>query len=158
MNQTFKYKFLISILSILVVSVISINTAFADPLPPPATGGSNPAPATGGSNPPANNGAGKIIKLDNPIKAKSIQDLLFSLVDFAIFLGSIVAVFMFMYIGFKFVAARGNESEIKSAKEWFTYAVIGTAILLSSKVIVEVMKNTLIDTGLVNKEVFTQIK
>lgn len=99
-----------------------------------------------------------IIKLDNPIKAKSIQDLLFSLVDFAIFLGSIVAVFMFMYIGFKFVAAQGNESEIKSAKEWFTYAVIGTAILLSSKVIVEVMKNTLIDTGLVNKEVFTQIK
>jgi hypothetical protein len=91
-----------------------------------------------------------VVKLDNPIKVNSINALLLSIVDLAIFLGSIVAVLMFVYIGFKFVMAQGNESELKEAKDWFMYAVIGTAILISSKVVVEVVQNTLKSTGLVN--------
>jgi len=91
-----------------------------------------------------------VVKLDNPIKVNSISALLLSLVDFAIFLGSIVAVLMFVYIGFKFVMAQGNQTALTEAKEWFMYAVIGTALLISSKVVVSVVQNTLKSTGLVN--------
>jgi len=97
-----------------------------------------------------------VIKLESPLKAKNLKELLFSLVDFGIFLGSIIAVFMFIWIGFKFVLARGNSSELSSAREWFLYAVIGTAILISSRVIVEVVKNTLISSGVANEEIWKQ--
>jgi hypothetical protein len=95
-----------------------------------------------------------VVKLDNPIKVNSISDLLLTLVDLAIYLGSIVAVLMFIYIGFKFVMAQGNDSAISEAKEWFMYAVIGTALLISSKVVVEVVKTTLISAGLVSEQQF----
>jgi len=94
----------------------------------------------------------KIVKLDNPIAAKNISELLLSLVSLAISLGSIVAVLMFIYIGFKFIMAQGSDSELKEAKQWFLYAVIGTALLVGSKVVVEVVKNTVLSTGLVNTE------
>lgn len=93
-----------------------------------------------------------VVKLDNPIKANSISELLLNLVDLAIYLGSIVAVLVFIYIGFKFVMAQGSDSELKDAKQWFMYAVIGTALLVSSKVVVVVVQNTLISAGLVNQQ------
>jgi len=98
----------------------------------------------------------KIVKLDNPIKANSIQKLLLDIVDLAIFLGTMVAVFVFVFIGFKLVMAQGNPKEIDSVKEWFKWAVIGTAILISSKVIVAVVANTLTSAGVVDKSVFNQ--
>ncbi len=98
------------------------------------------------------------IKLDNPIKANNIQQLLFQVVDIMIFIGAIVAVFAFIWIGFKLILAQGNESALKEAKEYFLAAVIGTAILIGSKVIVEVMKNTLVSAGVVDQSQFTQQK
>lgn len=94
--------------------------------------------------------------LQNPLKAKSVEDIVVTVVDLAIVIGVIFAVFMFIWIGFKFVMARGNESALKEAKEWFLYAVIGTAILISAKVIVEVVKNTFISAGVVKQELFNK--
>lgn len=93
-------------------------------------------------------------KLPNPIEANNIQTLLLTVVDIAIAIGSMIATVMFLWIGFKFVMARGNQSELKEAKEWFMYAVIGTAILISSKIIVEVIQTTLVNTGVVKESVF----
>ncbi len=94
------------------------------------------------------------VKLDNPLKADSIKLLLATIVEFAIVIGTIVAVLMFVWIGFKFIMARGNETEIKEAKSWFGYAVLGTAILISAQVILEVIKTTLVDSGLVKPGLF----
>jgi hypothetical protein len=91
--------------------------------------------------------------LKNPLQASSIEKLLFSFVDILIFIGVIVAVFVFIFIGFKLVMAQGNEDALKEAKQWFLYAVIGTAILIGSKMIVSVIENTLVSSGLVKKEV-----
>lgn len=138
------------IFSALIVVLVSFTGTFAFAEIPPSTGGPTEIPpSTGGptTNPPA-----KMIKLESPIKAKSLKDLLLSLVDLAIFIGSIVAVFTFIWVGFKLVMAQGNPGEIEKAKEWFTAAIIGTAILISSKVIVEVVRNTLTSSGLVNEQ------
>lgn len=92
--------------------------------------------------------------LQNPLKADNIEKFLLSMVDLAIFIGVILAVLMFIYIGFKFVLAQGDPKKLKDAKDWFLYAVIGTAVLISSKVIVEVIKTTFISAGVVNENYF----
>lgn len=118
----------------------------------PSLGGGSGAPSLGG-------GGGKVVpinKLSSPIQAQNIQDLLLKLVDLAIVLGAIAAAFVFLWIGFSLVMARGDPKAITAAKEYFFAAVVGTAILISSKVIVEVIKSTLVNTGVVNQELFNK--
>ncbi len=93
-------------------------------------------------------------KLENPLKAESIRDVIFLIVDLAIWLGTAFAILAIIFVGFKFIYAQGKPEEIKDAKMWFMYIIIGLAILISSKVIVVIIQNTLTDTGVVNRSVF----
>ena len=94
-------------------------------------------------------------KLQNPLKAESIQEIIFLAVDIAVYIGAAFAVLAIIFVGFKFVFAQGNETKLKEAKMWLLYIVIGLAILISAKVIVEIVKNTLVKSGVVDKSVFT---
>ena len=98
----------------------------------------------------------KFQPLENPLKVSSVEGLLFTIVDFAIFLGAIIAVLLFVFIGFKFVMAQGEPKALDDAKTWFKNAVIGTAILLGSKIIVEVIKNTVVSAGIVDQKAFNK--
>ncbi len=148
---------IIQLLTVLAFIFISAHFANAQTLPNAQVGGgSNPAvPAGGvggGSNPPSQQRV--IPTLQNPIKANSVEEVLYIIVDLAVFLGVIIAVLMFVYIGFKFIMAQGDSGALKDARQWFLYAVIGTAILISAKVIVEIIKNTAISAGVVNESLF----
>lgn len=107
--------------------------------------GNTPAPATPSKPIPF---------LSNPLKANNVEQALYLAVDIAIFLGTILAVLMFIWVGFKFVMAQGNDTKLSEAKKWFMYVAIGTAVLISSKVIVDTIKTTAIETGLVNESLF----
>jgi hypothetical protein len=101
------------------------------------------------------NGSSALPTLRNPLKnVSSVSDLLYKLVDLLIFVGVIVAIFMFIFIGFKFVWAQGDPKGLQEARSWFVYAVIGTAILISSKVIVDGIKNTLTSAGVVDEKIW----
>lgn len=133
--------------SIFLLNFIFTNTVFAE------TATVN----TGGTSVNEKPVSQPIPKLINPLKSDfggSIENLILSLVDLAIFAGTILVVFVFIWIGFKFVMAQGDPGAINEAKEWFLYAVIGTALLISSKVIVEIVKNTLISAGVVDERIF----
>ena len=95
-----------------------------------------------------------LTKIGNPLKVNSIKDVIFLAVDLAIWVGTAFAVLAIIFVGFKFVFAQGKEKELSEAKQWFFYIIIGLAILISSKVIVEIVKNTLVDSGVVNQGVF----
>lgn len=143
----------ILLLGVLIFTLaLNAKMVFAEPapLPPPSTGGAKTLPSAGD----AVTAPQTVERLENPIQSNDLKALLASLVDLAIVLGTIVAVFMFIWIGFQFVTAQGDEGKIKDAKAWFVYAVVGTAILIGSKVILEVIKSTLIDAGLVQKGLF----
>lgn len=116
---------------------------------PSAGGGDSIPPAGTANNPsPTQDQSNKTLPtLENPLKAKNVTELLYTAVDLAIFIGIIIAVLMFIYIGFKFVMAQGNSSKLAEARQWFLWAVIGTAILISAKVIVSVIQNTLSSAG-----------
>lgn len=115
----------------------------------PATTGNVPNPATTG-----NTNTGSFSKIENPLKVDNIRDVIFLAVDIAIYVGSAFAVLAIIFVGFKFVMAQGKPDEIKKAGNWFFAIIIGLAILISSKVIVEIVKNTLVDSGVVNQGVF----
>ncbi len=141
-------KFLISSLIIITLFIISSVPVFAQ------SGSQQPLNDTSSkqslnNTSPINNSV--FPTLSNPLKANSVTELLFSVVDMAMFIGMIVAVLMFIWIGFKFVMAQGNDKALSEAKSWFLYAVIGTAVLISAKLIVSVVQNTLTSSGLVNE-------
>jgi type IV secretory pathway VirB2 component (pilin) len=87
----------------------------------------------------------------NPLNSSDITALLTNLVNIAIPIGAIIAVIMFIYVGFKFIFAQGKPEAIKDAWKWFGYVAIGTAILIGAKVIVSIMESTLTSAGLVKQ-------
>lgn len=88
-------------------------------------------------NPPGGGG-----KISNPLSSGSFTDLVESVAATVAKLGATVAAIFIIYSGFKFVAARGNEEELKKAKQNFFWVVIGTAILLGAWVIAKAIKET----------------
>ena len=85
----------------------------------------------------------------NPLKATSVTAVLTDVVNIAIPIGAVIAVIMFVYVGFKFIFAQGKPEKINDAWKWFAYVAIGTAILLGAKVIITIMESTLTSAGVV---------
>ena len=51
--------------------------------------------------------------------------------------------FFIVFVGFKFVAAQGNESKLKTAKENFMYVIIGAALILGAWVLATLIGSTI---------------
>lgn len=78
----------------------------------------------------------------NPLKFCSLEQLLDAILDAAIKLGTVVLTLALIYTGFRFVAARGNEESIRSARTALLWTVIGGLILLGAKAIELVISST----------------
>ena len=137
-------------LVVLTLLILGGNVAYAE-VPVQGSGNTGTAGVGTGNkgNPPTT-----LPTLQNPLKATNVADLLYTIVDVLIFVGVIIATLMFVFIGFKFVMAQGDPTALKEARSWFFYVVIGTVVLVSSKVIVEVLKTTLSSAGVVNEKLF----
>ncbi len=79
----------------------------------------------------------------NPIKANSIQDLVFQLADIVLTIAVPVSVLLLIYSGFLFVKARGNETEVTEAKKTFYYTIIGIAVLFGARFLSEIVRGTI---------------
>ena len=90
-------------------------------------------------------------KISNPLSGKigSVSQLLSTFVDWIINLGTVAVVLFFIYVGFQFVAARGNPDAITKARSAFLWTVVGTLVLIGAKVLTEVIKNTLTNGGII---------
>ncbi len=141
------------IISLLITGTVAYAQA-------PGVGSGNTArPGTGTGNvpvspSPSSSPVQKVSTLQNPIKVKNIRDAIFLAVDIAIYIGIIFATLAIIYVGLKFILAQGKPEEISDLKSWFFYIIIGLAVLLSSKVIVEIIKNTLVDAGVTKEEIW----
>lgn len=87
------------------------------------------------------------IKLDNPIACGSdctLFTLLRMIIDKIILpIGGVLAVLSFIYAGFLYVTAQGNDTKLKTAHKALLYTSVGTAVLLGSWVIAKVIENTI---------------
>ena len=87
---------------------------------------------------------GKQPTLINPLgnDVNSVAALFDKLINVLIQVGLVVIVLAFLWAGFKFIFALGDEKAVTEAKNIFLYTVIGTGVLLGAKVIVTVIKGT----------------
>ena len=82
----------------------------------------------------------------NPFKGAggTLQELFTAIINNIIIpIGSVLAVVAFIWAGFLFVTAGGDEGKIKTARSALLYAAIGTAVLLGASVISSVLQNTI---------------
>jgi hypothetical protein len=83
-------------------------------------------------------------KLCNPLKGSdNLLEFLEKVLDLVIRLGAIIALLAIIYSGFLFVIAGGSDEKIKTAKKTLLYTVIGTALILGARVILEVIQGTI---------------
>lgn len=81
-------------------------------------------------------------KFTNPIDSQTLDGFLLKLLDVIILLGAIAVVFFIILAGYKYVTARGDEGEIKSAHQILTWTLVGAAIILGARVIASAIQAT----------------
>jgi hypothetical protein len=85
--------------------------------------------------------------LSNPLKVDSISGLVQNFVEIFSYVVIIIAVLLLVWVGLQFILARGDASKMKELKEWLFWIVIGVAVVIGARVIVEVVINTLASSG-----------
>lgn len=110
------------ILFILLLPVISIDAATANPGESVGTGS----------------------KIEPPIKNTDLKGLLITILDkIVIKIGTVIAILSLIYSGYLFVSATGDPGKVGKAREHFTWTIVGIAILLGAKAIVVLVTGTI---------------
>ena len=80
--------------------------------------------------------------LQNPTKFPTIEKFIEGVLRAVVYIAlPIIALFM-VYAGFKYVAARGNESKVSEAHKNFLYVVIGAILILGAWVFATLIGGT----------------
>jgi len=80
--------------------------------------------------------------IENPLKAQNLTELIDTIFEIIITLGTPVLVIMIILVGFRFVMAKGNKAELDTAKRSLAYTLIGAAIILGAWAIEKTLENT----------------
>ena len=135
-----KKTFLASFLSLTIFFVMGaiLVSAQQGGIDNPAQGGIDNSRTTGTN-----------VTLQNPFRG---GDSLFALLETVINnillpIGGVLAVLAFIYSGFLYVTAQGNETKLKTAHQALLYTSIGTAVLLGSWVLANVICQTIGQLG-----------
>jgi hypothetical protein len=116
---------LLVVLFMLLAPVLALNAQVT--VPPPS---GDPAPAVSG-------------KLKNPIpNIGTLEQFIGVILRGVIKVGIPLVVIMIIYSGFLFVTALGNTEKLTQAKSAFMWSLIGTAVLLGSWAIAELIVDT----------------
>lgn len=88
-------------------------------------------------------GQNNAITLVNPLgSGVGLMELLTKILKFVIQIGTIVVIFMLVYVGYLFVAAQGKEEKIREARNALLWTIVGALILLGSEAIAEGIRLT----------------
>ena len=139
-----------AIVGVLVFILGSGNMAFAQG----SIGGnqSNSGSSVGGSQPSTN------IGIDNPLKFNSVGALIKVSMEYFSYLVILFAVLALIYVGLQFVLAQGKPDKMRELKSWLGWIVVGVAIVIGARILVNVVINTLEATGTVSPGVINSAK
>jgi preprotein translocase subunit YajC len=70
----------------------------------------------------------------------------------------ILAVLTLIWVGLQFILARGDVAKMKELKEWLLWIVVGIAVVISARLIVDIVINTLSATGTIDANTLNTIK
>lgn len=138
MTHTFTIRYLLGL--------FLIGTVFLFPENIIAQSGSTfsipPSGATTGT-PPSGYTTNSTFILPDPLGIKNFCDLVKKLLDIVVAIGIPVAVFFLVWAGFKFIIARGNPTELETAKKNFYYVIIGIGVFLGAWTLATVLSATI---------------
>lgn len=89
--------------------------------------------------------------IENPIKVKTIQEFIETLLNIVLVIGVPIVALAIIYCGFLFVKARGNSEEIKKAKSAIMYTIVGAFLLLGAWVLATAIRTT-VDEIIINNK------
>jgi len=81
-------------------------------------------------------------RIENPIKYDNFSDFVAAVTEAAVKVLMPFVVLSFIYSGFLFVRAQGNEAELKTAKEYIKWSIVGAFILFGAWGFAEIIKTT----------------
>ena len=96
--------------------------------------------------------------LTNPLAVDSIAGLIQKFVEIFSYFMVILAVLAFIWVGFQFVLAQGKPDKLKELKIWLAYIVVGVAIVIGARIMVNIIINTLEATGVVNQQTIDTVR
>lgn len=76
------------------------------------------------------------IKIENPIKATSIPELIKSVTKWILGVAGSIMMIVLIFAGFRYMTAGGNEERATQAKNMLKWTVIGIAVVIGSAAIV----------------------
>lgn len=130
--------------STILASIVLVVFLLAHAIPVLAQntpGGGNPGGGNtpGGGNPSTVSSGGLV----NPLKdVDTLPEFLKAILGGVVQIGTIILIMMLVYVGFLFVAARGNAEKLQGAKSALVWTVIGGLILLGATSIQLVIEGT----------------
>ena len=98
---------------------------------------------------------GATFTLQNPLSSKfdSVGGLLQGFIEIFSYLIILFAVLALIWTGLQYVLARGNPDEMTRLSNQLLYIVIGVAVVIGARLIIEIVINTLSATGTINSNV-----
>ncbi|MDB5239213.1 MAG: hypothetical protein JWO00_548 [Candidatus Parcubacteria bacterium] len=142
--------------SVKYILVLYLVFAFATIIPIQSTYAQNSDTQSNfGNSDTQSNTRTSVFYLQNPLDSKynTIGGLISGFIDIFTYLVVIFAVLMIIYVGLRFVMARGNMTEIKERKDQLLWLMVGLAIVIGARILVSVVINTLQATGVVSPSV-----
>ncbi|TSA44793.1 hypothetical protein D4R52_03675 [bacterium] len=140
MKQKTKYI----ILTALVISFFALGplarVAYADPPTGPVTCVDGVTPVDG-KCPIANPAPAYLVTFTN------FKEVLVLIINILLYFSGAIAVIFLVIGGYKYVASRGNEEAMESAKKTISSAVIGIVIILMAYAIVTIVNNIIVNKG-----------
>ncbi len=148
---------------LLVVSVIvSLSSITFAQGTDNSAGNLNPGNSAAQPNP--GNSAGQsntgTFTLQNPLGSKvtSLAGLVQTFVDVVSYILILFAILMLVWTGLQYILAQGNSDRIKELHKQLLWIVIGVAIVISARVIVDVVINTLKVANVINPSTLQQVQ
>ncbi len=89
------------------------------------------------------------LNIKNPIKPNDLSQLITAILKIVVQIGTPILVLAIIYVGFKFVMARGNPGKLDEAKQAFVWTLIGAAIVLGAFVISTIIQTTIQQIGII---------
>ena len=140
-------------IGIVIIGLVLISTS-AFVLAQSSVGGiteKTPPPATETKT----NSTSDVFTLKNPLKFNTVGEVINGFLEIATYVLIILAVLAFIWTGFLFVynASTGNSSKLSELKTRLLYIILGVAIVIGARIIIQVVINTISATGAVDQKV-----
>lgn len=77
-----------------------------------------------------------------------------NVIQWALIFAGVIALFLIIYSGFKFVTSKGDPQEVDGAKKTLTYAIVGLILILLSFAILNLIAAVTGVSQITNPEIF----